>query len=147
MSYISDILAEKNLVPKETRELTDKEIIKKCEELSDFEIEQYYPDFYRCRVCGEIDIDESGMRRVCKACAEDFKCVEDAVACAKNDRRKIEGINGFVADVFSIEEINEILIDYILDAKCEFEGAARKYLEEDEDFYLDYLEKEYGKEK
>ena len=61
----------------------------------------------RCKICGEWFLD-NGIDEVCEECKEQNLTYSNALKVGDEEKQTVE-INGFLASVYSISEINDIL--------------------------------------
>jgi predicted Zn-ribbon and HTH transcriptional regulator len=61
----------------------------------------------RCKICGEWFLD-NGIDEVCEECKEQNLTYSNALKVGDKEKQTVE-INGFMASVYSISEINDIL--------------------------------------
>jgi predicted Zn-ribbon and HTH transcriptional regulator len=61
----------------------------------------------RCKICGEWFLD-NGIDEVCEECKEQNLTYSNALKVGDKEKQTVE-INGFLASVYSISEINDII--------------------------------------
>jgi hypothetical protein len=96
----------------------------------------------QCKICGEW-FDGSDLHGVCEACLEENETVGEALEYGK-ERTEDVRINGFVANVLSVEHINKILEKWVEENFIDHGTPTRRYLENDVSEYSEYLIDKYG---
>ena len=103
-----------------------------------------YDETKQCSVCGgEFLEDELKGGCVCDDCLQEMS--KDLSVCyeiGKQDRKEIK-INGMLLSILSMEEIEQILYDFIKENKKGINCSA--YIEQDEDWFADKLSEEVSK--
>lgn len=94
-----------------------------------------------CPVCGEY-IEEEDC--ICGVCYEEGMTIENAIKYGEEQPIDIP-INEFVANVLSVKEINDILIEYIYDNYKDKCKEVRDYFELDVISYEDFIAAEFGR--
>lgn len=92
----------------------------------------------RCKVCGEW-FDNTNLNGVCEVCIEDNELVGTALEIGNENPEMVEGINGFVASILSVEQINQILSKWVEENFIDHSKEVVKYCEEDKFYFSDYL--------
>lgn len=84
----------------------------------------------KCLVCGEWFYDENGVE-VCEVCIDKSANIENGYELGEHDCCEVK-VNGFLASVFTEDDIHAILLDYL-------KANKDKYAKEIKDFYrFDY---------
>lgn len=103
----------------------------------------------QCKLCGEYFDKGDLYNGICDDCLKEEMTVENAIKCGDEvDARKEISVNGFLASVFSQEEIEKLLLEE-LDARivASRTGAikaielAKNFCEEDIGWFADWLER------
>ena len=102
-----------------------------------------YVEAEQCKVCGEW-FDNCELHGVCEVCLEDYETVGEALAIGEENTESVDGINGFVASVLSVEQINKILTKWVEENFTDHSTFVVKYLEADKSYFSEYLEDKYG---
>lgn len=105
----------------------------------------------KCSICGEkFNQDEYGyssdcLYPVCSDCFEKNKTVDNAIDFANDgeDKEKVN-INAVVAEVFSEDEINAILCDYLRHFQEKYQFSAGRYIDRYRDEFAAFLEEKKG---
>lgn len=105
----------------------------------------------KCSVCGDkFDKTEYGyssdcLYPVCSDCFEKYKTVDEAISFAEEggDTSNVS-INAAVAEVFSEDEINAILCDYLRHFQEKYQFSAGQYIDRYRDEFAAYLEEKKG---
>ena len=96
-----------------------------------------------CALCGEYFDKEEGWR-VCKHCLEEGATYENALAVGEENKDSVK-INGFLANVFTESQIEEILQRELDQARkltpTDINEQAKQYCLDDSDYFGDWLEK------
>lgn len=102
----------------------------------------YIQEASRCMVCGgfSAEYDERSFC-ICKECVDQYKTVENALKIGNEYPCNAE-INEFVATIFTNEEINNILIDYVKSNYKDLQKA-KEYCEQDPFWFEEWIEMEY----
>ena len=96
-----------------------------------------------CPICGEWFIaDEIGA--VCDTCMKECETVGEALDMGERDKKSVDGINGFIAEVLSVDQINKILTKWVEENFTDHSKAVVDYCECDKDYFCDYLAEVYG---
>ena len=98
----------------------------------------------KCNVCGEW-FDNTDLNGVCEGCLEEYETVGEALEIGENDTTSVD-INGFVASVLSVEQINKILCKWVEENFIDHSKDVVKYCEENKAYFSDYLADKYGEE-
>lgn len=77
-----------------------------------------------CAECGEV-FEKNGEQTICDMCLEKYKTFENAIKIGADYRIKV-GINQFIRECFSEDEINEILERELREAKRLGKSFARE---------------------
>ena len=96
-----------------------------------------------CKVCGEW-FDNSDMNNVCEVCIEEYETVGEALEIGAENTESVEGINGFVANVLSVEQINKILTKWVEENFIDHSTEVIKYCEEDKLYFSEWIQQKYG---
>lgn len=99
----------------------------------------------KCSVCGEW-FDNTELHGVCEVCLDEEETVGTALSIGEYSTEKVDGINGFIADVLSVEQINKILTKWVEENFTDHSKAVVDYLESDKSAYSEYLEDKYREE-
>lgn len=98
----------------------------------------------KCAVCGEVYDDEELIEGICAKClgerySYDF---ETCYEVAKNDQSRTTTItiNGFLAEMFKVEEIEEILLEHLDECRTEAYNC-QKYIDQDRVWFAKRLKK------
>jgi DNA-directed RNA polymerase subunit RPC12/RpoP len=98
----------------------------------------------QCKICGgEFLEDELKGGCVCDDCLQEMS--KDLSVCyeiGKQDRQETK-INGMLLSILSVEEIEQILYDFIKENKKGINCSA--YIKQDEDWFADKLSEEVSK--
>jgi hypothetical protein len=100
----------------------------------------------KCPVCGEW-FDNTNMNGVCEVCVEACETVGEALAIGAENTESVDGINGFVASVLSVEQINKILTKWVEENFTDHSKDVVKYCEEDKMYFADWISDKYGENK
>lgn len=97
-----------------------------------------------CKKCKEEFFDEDLLFGICPDCVEKYIDFykNDVLHCyefAENDTAKIE-INGFLAQMFSESQINEILLSFLLEKQKEKKIDCLPYIQEDVPGFIEAIE-------
>ena len=101
----------------------------------------YFDEAEECACCGEYMSGDNYI--ICEACLEKEAMYENAKEYGDENKEEVE-INGFYANAFSADKIEEIL-DRELKNSSSAKEAAKRYCHEDTGCFADFLEKQYKK--
>ena len=101
-----------------------------------------YVEAKECKVCGVWFNDEEHIG-VCEGCLEDEETFENAVKLGRENTEIIE-INGFLASLFSVEKINDILEQYAEQHFTDHCSEIVHYCEEDKHYFADCVSEGFG---
>jgi len=112
-----------------------------------------YEEAKQCVECGEYFAEDEMSGEYCAECLKEHATVENAIASGNEATEKVS-VNGFVAFVFSEEEINEILVG-ALEKKINSGTAgansiidrARDFCFDDATWFAEWLEEKRREEK
>lgn len=96
----------------------------------------------KCKVCGEW-FDNTELHGVCENCFDKNDTVGTALELGDCALEKIDGINGFIADVLTVEQINKILTKWVEENFVDHSKAVKDYLYCDKESYSEFLEEKY----
>lgn len=104
----------------------------------------YFEEMYQCQICGEWFTDDELTMAVCDECI--YKHESDHELCYKlgNEESAKESItiNGFVASVFTEEQINEILMRELRNIKDITNISCIEFIGSDKSWFAEQLIKE-----
>jgi hypothetical protein len=98
----------------------------------------------KCDICGKW-FDNTELHGVCEVCMDEDETVGTALAIGEYSTEKVDGINGFIADVLSVEQINKILTKWVEENFTDHSKAVKDYLYADKMAYSEFLENKYRK--
>ena len=98
---------------------------------------------HQCSVCGEY-FDNTELHGVCEECLEEYETVGMALEIGAENTTSVDGINGAVAHLLSIEQMNKILIKWVEENFVDQTKPIVAYLEYDKSYFSDYLAEKYG---
>jgi hypothetical protein len=75
---------------------------------------------------------------------EDYETVGEALEIGAKNLVSVDGINGAVASMLPVEQINAILIKFVEENFIDHSNAVVKYCEEDKGYFSEYLADKYG---
>ena len=112
-----------------------------------------YEEAKQCAECGEYFAEDEMSGEYCTECLKEHATVENAIESGNEATEKVS-VNGFVAFVFSEEEINEILVG-ALEKKIDSGTAganaiidkARDFCFDDATWFAEWLEEKRRDEK
>jgi hypothetical protein len=96
----------------------------------------------KCLVCGEW-FDNTELHGVCEVCLDEDETVGTALELGAYGLEKVDGINGFIADVLSVEQINKILTKWVEENFTDHSKAVKDYIYADKMAYSEFLENKY----
>ena len=96
----------------------------------------------QCKICGKW-FDNTELHGICEVCLGEEETVGNALEIGSYSTEKVDGINGFVADVLSVEQINKILTKWVEENFTDHSKAVVDYLESDMSAFADFLEDKY----
>ena len=99
-----------------------------------------------CAICGKW-FDDTEINGVCEVCVEACETVGEALAIGAENTESVDGINGFVASVLSVEQINKILTKWVEENFTDHSKDVVKYCEEDKMYFADWISDKYGENK
>lgn len=102
-----------------------------------------YIEANKCAVCGEW-FDNTDLHGVCEGCLYEDETVGTALEIGAYSLQKVDGINGFIADVLSVHQMNKILTKWVEENFTDHSKAVKDYLYADKSAYSEYLEDKYG---
>lgn len=97
----------------------------------------------QCEICGEW-FDNTELDGVCEVCLEEYETVGTALEIGAENPETIEGINGFIKSVLSVEQMNKILTKWVEENFIDHSNAVVKYCEEDMPYYSDWVKNKQG---
>lgn len=96
-----------------------------------------FDDGVKCEICGEYFTEEELINGVCEECIDDYgNNFETCLEISRGEKEDIK-INAFLASVLSIEEIEEVLIEYIKNEKPNVN--CKKFINEDINWFTEKL--------
>jgi hypothetical protein len=75
---------------------------------------------------------------------EDYETVGEALEIGAKNLVSVDGINGAVASMLPVEQINAILIKFVEENFIDHSNTVVKYCEEDKGYFSEYLADKYG---
>lgn len=96
----------------------------------------------QCSICGKW-FNNTELHGVCEGCLSDYETVSVALEIGEKNTETIDGINGFVADCLSVEQINKILTKWVSENFVDHSKAVVEYLEDDVAYFSGFLEDKY----
>jgi hypothetical protein len=93
----------------------------------------------RCSLCGKW-FDGTDLHGVCEGCLDENETVGMALEIGAINTVSVDGINGFVASVLPVEQINKILTKWVEENFVDHGKPVVNYLEEDKSYFSEYLE-------
>ena len=104
----------------------------------------YYEAVYPCRICGEHFTDDELTSGVCDECI--YQHDTDCELCYRlgneEEAKETISINGFVASVFTEEQITEILMKELRNANDIGSVSCIKFIGSDKSWFAEQLIKE-----
>ena len=97
----------------------------------------------QCRVCGKW-FDNSELDEVCEGCLDEYETVGMALEIGAENTTSVDGVNGAVAHLLGIEQINKILVKWCEENFTDHSKPIVEYLEDDKGYFSDYLAEKYG---
>jgi hypothetical protein len=99
-----------------------------------------------CEDCGNYFLSDEIYNARCEDCLSENMTLENALLVGAENKEKIE-INGYLADEFTADQINEILKRELMEAQRVFPGSLnyKRYLQNDISYFADWLDKEQKK--
>lgn len=101
-----------------------------------------YEETIPCKICGSEHLEEELHGCVCKECVEPYR--KDWKACFKIGKKEKTsiGINSFLADMFIVEEIEDILYEFLEKTK---EVDCSPFIDNDKEWIGERLLEEVNK--
>lgn len=97
----------------------------------------------QCPICEKWFIaDEIGA--VCETCMKEYETVGEALDVGNREKVSVDGINGFIAEVLTVEQINKILTKWVEENFTDHSKPVVDYCENDKQYFCDYLAEVYG---
>jgi len=97
----------------------------------------------RCIECQEWFTDDELIYGYCKECLEEEMTYENAIKYGSENEESVS-INGFLASCFSADEIQEILLKELTQAKelmpSRIDEYVKTYCKDDLDYFAEWLE-------
>ena len=102
----------------------------------------WFEEMYQCKVCGQFFTDDELTMSVCDECIYEHEI--NAELCHKFGEEAEESIkiNGFIASVFSEEQINEILWNRIKEINRIVNVSCYAFIDRDKSWFAEQLIKE-----
>lgn len=102
----------------------------------------YFEEMYQCRICGQHCTDDELTSGVCDECI--YEHATDIELCHRLGQEAEESIkiNGFIASVFSEEQINEILWNRIKEINRMVNVSCYDFIDGDKSWFAEQLIKE-----
>jgi hypothetical protein len=102
----------------------------------------YFAEIHECKICGEYYTDDELTSGVCDECI--YQHDTDVELCYKlgADSKESIKINGFIASVFSEEQINEILWNRIKEINRIVNVSCYAFIVSDKSWFAEQLIKE-----
>lgn len=97
----------------------------------------------QCPICGEWFI-AGEIGAVCDTCMKENETVGEALDMGERDKKSVDGINGFISEVLTVEQINKILTKWVEENFTDHSKAVVDYCETDKQYFCDYLAEVYG---
>lgn len=97
----------------------------------------------QCPICEKWFVEE-GACAVCETCMKEYETVGEALDVGDRAKVSVEGINGFIAEVLPVEQINKILTKWVEENFTDHSKPVVDYCENDKDYFCDYLAEVYG---
>ena len=97
----------------------------------------------QCPICEKWFIAEK-TNSVCETCMKEYETVGEALDMGERDKKSVDGINGFIAEVLTVEQINKILTKWVEENFTDHSKPVVDYCECDKDYFCDYLAEVYG---
>lgn len=97
----------------------------------------------QCSVCGEW-FDNTDLHGVCEGCLGEYETVGEALAIGAENTTSVDGINGAVAHLLSVEQINNILTKWVEENFTDRSKPIVEYCEDDKIYFSEWLESKYG---
>ena len=102
-----------------------------------------YVEAYQCKVCGEWFAEDDLCYDVCDDCVKENETVAEALSIGEEYTEQVD-INGFVAKVLSVEQINNILSRWVEENFVDRSKDVVEYCGESRDGFCDWLADKYG---
>lgn len=96
-----------------------------------------------CKICG-TPFDNTELHGVCENCLHEDETVGEALAIGAENPESVKGINGFIASVLPVEQMNKILAKWVEENFVDHSKSVVDYCEEDKDYYSEWLVDKYG---
>lgn len=94
---------------------------------------------FKCEICQEWNIEEKLHGGVCDACIDKERAnVELVMKIGEHNTEEVE-INGFLAEMFTADQINEILTKELKRAGKYFGIDCSSYIDDDKDCFAEWL--------
>jgi hypothetical protein len=106
----------------------------------------YFEEMHKCRICGQYFTDDELSGGVCDECI--YEHSTDIELCHRlgEEAEETIKINGFIASVFSEEQINEILWNRIKEISRIVNVSCYDFIESDKSWLAEKLIEEKQKE-
>jgi hypothetical protein len=94
----------------------------------------------RCLKCGDFFfLDGETKESLCDECLDDYKTIDNALKIGEEYKTSVSGINEFVTEALTPEEINRVLTEYVKTALKD-SSAVRRYCDGDIEFFVEWVE-------
>lgn len=99
-----------------------------------------FEEAIKCRICGEVHVDEDMIGQVCKECLDKSVTFGNALRYGADRKEDVE-INGFLTWIYSPEEIESILLKNLQTESHEWrQRMTTEYCTDDKYDFADFLE-------
>jgi hypothetical protein len=102
-----------------------------------------FVDAKQCPIC-ENWFAEEETYSVCETCMKEYETVGEALDVGDREKVSVDGINGFIAEVLSVEQINKVLTKWVEENFIDHSKPVVEYCENDKQYFCDYLAEVYG---
>ena len=102
-----------------------------------------FVDAKQCPICEKWYVAE-GSNSVCESCTKEYETVGEALDVGERDKKSVDGINGFIAEVLTVDQINKILTKWVEENFTDHSKPVVDYCETDKQYFCDYLSEVYG---
>ena len=100
----------------------------------------YFEEMAQCRICGEYFTEDELSGGVCDECV--YEKATDIEFCYNLETEETIKINGFIASVFTEEQINEILWNRIKEINRMVNISCYDFIDSDKSWFAEKLIKE-----
>ena len=100
----------------------------------------WFEEMHRCEICGEYFTEDELTGGVCDECV--YEKATDIEFCYNLETEETIKINGFIASVFTEEQINEILWNRIKEINRIVNVSCYDFIDSDKSWFAEQLIKE-----